>query len=171
MPPHLATELLQQILALALEDGSPGQRQQTRHAFGLVCTAWHYSIHRWREVDVVEAKQAARLAGVLRAEEEAVGLRGVEAGAGEGRGVMGPASGAVRRVCLDLSAAGGPVGGMKKLLQLLSGLERLDVVLAEDPADELADAIAEARGLRHLEVRGSAGRIDRPRVTAEWLSR
>ena len=172
MPPNLPTELLQQILALALEDGSPARRQQTRHGFGLVCTSWHYSVQRWRELDVVGPEQAGRLAGVLRAEEE----RARSAGAGEG-GVAEPARGAVRRMCLDLGGAKEKGEGVQDLLKLVGKLETLSVVLADDAAGWLADdaagwlaeGIAEARGLRHLEVRGGEGRMDRPRVAADWL--
>lgn len=152
--PALPTELLQHILALALAapaPPSPAARQQTRHAFALVCTQWFTAVPRWAELDVGGLGRAGRLAEAWRASA--------------GRGIR------VRACCLDLTGdergkEGAEVG---ELLGMLSGLERLEVVVEGEVGDELAGWIARCGGLRHLTVRGEPGRLNRPKLTAEWL--
>jgi len=177
MPPRLPAELLQHILALALEDGSPGvRRQQTRHRFGLVCVAWYFASGRWREVDVVGSNQADRLAEVLRLKNaDALDAEEASASAGAGVGVGAVGEGAptrrlaVRSMWLDLSGGEDAGEGVVRLLKFLDRLGRLSVVVADEPTDRVVNGLAGLRGLRHLTVRGAEGRLDRPRITASWL--
>lgn len=61
MAPHLPPELLQEILALALADSSAHERQQTRLGFGAVSKAWRASVDDWKQVEIVDYKQLAKL--------------------------------------------------------------------------------------------------------------
>ena len=61
--PRLPPELLQFILARALEGQPPVTRQRTRNRFRLVCRGWADSVAYWRELDVVGS---ARLHGLAR---------------------------------------------------------------------------------------------------------
>lgn len=61
MSPSLPPELLQEILALALEDEPPAGRQQTKLAFGAVNRGWRNAVNEWKEMEILDPQQLSKL--------------------------------------------------------------------------------------------------------------
>jgi len=181
MPPRLFTELLQQILALALAGYElPADRQRARHGFELVARDWLYAAQRWRELEVTEVEQINGLAVTLVSNrlaaeiEGAVGQVGEDAGAGGGV----PGNGSLRappdadgvtagkdtgakvrtlRICYD-AGRWGSEKALVKLFGLTPNLALLDIDLTASPAmsvvgDGLVRALAQLSQLRHFALK------------------
>ncbi len=160
-PPALPTELLQEILALALVDQDPGDQQLTRNRFRLVCKDWYSSLDYWKNISVVGSNSVARLGSRLRADQ--LGLAGqavCEPGAIEEalivEGVDGDNDSKYPPTAASLTAC---------LLELLPGLKRLTLAYDEryfEPFSPVAGrlklhALAQLKQLQRFHISGGAG--------------
>lgn len=121
MSPPLPTELLQDILAHAVEGAEPADRQATRFAFGQVCKSWHRSVEWWNEFEVIGPEQLFGLVVKLVTQITPVGVS--------------PAGDRVRKLYIEQTGDPGArvvsrtQGDLDRLLLLTTNVEVLHLTL------------------------------------------